>query len=541
MKYGIVSSGDKAYHTTSVYQPSPLYKLKEESDAQKTWREMLARQGYAFTDYEPDIEDLFRLVREAFEQKYNVRLDIQFDKKYLASVDGLRPVPHNKGSRIFSTRSVVYVDDLMVSVLFEYITVFYLWARFRESIPIYSFCFYYATNNMNRCCRQGLLNSDEYKTELLHILNQNCSGENDRAFEFISDLYWCILAFAICHEIAHIYLGHTSTAWKLTRQEKWNEEYEADAVGYGMYLDLIDGRIPRLSSPTFLPAFHDYLYAAPMILFLFYGDLYYMGYWSFGDTIGDSHPPLESRIDRLIKISEDERYQFDTEEGNAVLSAFWDVSDTFREELFYKLKNGKLEEFIRGSYNVMGGSYEAAKSFDESMCREMRDYAEKNGLDASRMVGLYNTSVRIDTEVTGRGVVYASDDKVYSTKPFNIFFTTRRVLTAILDVGLSISTPESKVQTVMLALSILYKLCQLSTVEMTEEQARLLIACHEHGAYKAQGKSIEEEVLQREYQVSAEIVDKLSKMGCVAINDGKVSLLEEVWINKDTSKKESQD
>ena len=103
MKYGIVSSGDKAYHTTSVYQSSSLYKLKEESDAQKIWREMLARQGYAFTDCEPDIEDLFRLLREAFEQKYNVRLDIQFDKKYLASVDGLRPVPHNKGSRIFST------------------------------------------------------------------------------------------------------------------------------------------------------------------------------------------------------------------------------------------------------------------------------------------------------------------------------------------------------------------------------------------------------------------------------------------------------
>lgn len=184
----------------------------------------------------------------------------------------------------------------------------------------------------------------------------------------------------------------------------------------------------------------------------------------------------------------------------------------------------------------MDNNYDAAMSFDEKMCDTIRKDAEEAGLDASRMVGMYNTAVRIDTDCTGRGIVYSLEDKVVSTKPFNVFFTTRRILKAVLEIGLTISPTDSHVQTVMLALSILYKLCQLSTVEMTEEQARLLIACHERGAYKEQGNSIDEEVLRREYNVSADTVDKLCKMGCVTISDGKVSLLEEVLIKAEQLK-----
>ena len=103
-------------------------------------------------------------------------------------------------------------------------------------------------------------------------------------------------------------------------------------------------------------------------------------------------------------------------------------------------------------------------------------------------------------------------------------------MTAILDIGLSIGPSESKVQTVILALSIFYRLCQAATVEITEEQAQLLIACHEHGAYEGKGKSIDEEVLQRDYHVSVEAEDKLCKMGCIVIREGRISLLEEVWI-----------
>ena len=102
------------------------------------------------------------------------------------------------------------------------------------------------------------------------------------------------------------------------------------------------------SDDPFAGIFHDYLYTAPMILFQFYEDTYFLSYWLFGERAGNSHPPLHERFRALLKISERPRYAFETREGNILLNNYMDVSDWFREQLVLKLQRGKLHQFIQG-------------------------------------------------------------------------------------------------------------------------------------------------------------------------------------------------
>lgn len=50
----------------------------------------------------------------------------EFSSKYIASLDGTIPIPSAQASQLFSGGSIVYVDELIVSELFEYIATYYL-------------------------------------------------------------------------------------------------------------------------------------------------------------------------------------------------------------------------------------------------------------------------------------------------------------------------------------------------------------------------------------------------------------------------------
>ena len=80
-----------------------------------------------------------------------------------------------------------------------------LWAKDFEDKELFSFCFRYATGLFNYSCRLGVLTNDDRKAQLVEIIRKHCdiNGVN-----LISDLYWSCLAFAYCHELAHIYLKH---------------------------------------------------------------------------------------------------------------------------------------------------------------------------------------------------------------------------------------------------------------------------------------------------------------------------------------------
>ena len=132
---------------------------------------------------------------------------------------------------------------------------------------------------------------------------------------------------------------------------------------------------------------------------MFYEDLFYVGQWLHGELPGDSHPDFKSRIERLLEQSTSPDYLFDTEEGNAILATYWEISDLFREEFLLKLKNGKLETIKRkGEDTIMSGKgYEDAYAFDKSMCEVVRQIAQKEKVDKGGDADLFSVQKKKST------------------------------------------------------------------------------------------------------------------------------------------------
>ena len=55
------------------------------------------------------------------------------------------------------------------------------------------------------CCRRGKLSEMDGQLSLQKLIADNL---DDQEIVFIGDLYWCMLSFAMCHEIAHLYCEH---------------------------------------------------------------------------------------------------------------------------------------------------------------------------------------------------------------------------------------------------------------------------------------------------------------------------------------------
>lgn len=526
MKYSIVSCSNKAYFQIDAKTASPLIKSPENSETLAIWKNALRALGFDPDDHGLKPDHLFVLVKTAFEKKLKIKLDVTLERNYIASFDGTAPVKHDDSSRIFAGNKIVYLDELMRAILFDYVANYYIWARYGKEV--FGFCFPYALNTLNYCCRQGFLNTDRNRAELTKAIKKHC---DDVAVELITDLYWSIIAFAFCHELAHISLGHVNKGKEKSFAELRQDEFSADSLGYDVFLSIIDGTIEGLESP-FLACFHDYLYVAPMVLFLFYRDLYYMDYWLFGETIQyNDHPTFFERINQLLELSEDEKYKFDTEEGNEVLKNYWNISDYFCTELLYKLANGKLSHVVQKGRIPMDNTVASkeAFSFDNHMRNEIKHMAKDLGLDPNKLAGLYDIAARVELhdENSLMHFVWNKQNSAYSLKPFNVTFRMRAALIAVIDESLSFSVPENKTETIMLVLRVLLKLLVSCTVEITEDQAKVLNECHIKNAYKI---PIKEEILLELTGVSRKTIDELCELKCIELIDGKVWLIEEIWL-----------
>ena len=485
MKRAIVHYGHTAFHQpTEAYSTCRLAVSLPNGQAISMWKETLSNMGFDISLPNPTPKDLFELVRAAFEDQKKEPLNVDFSSKYIASLDGTEPIPSNKASRLYSGGNIVYVDELILAALFEYIATYYLWARDFENRELFSFCFRYTVGLLNYSCRLGILTTDEREAQLVEQIRDHCdiNGVN-----LLSDLYWSCLAFAYCHELAHIYLKHAELSDK--PETLWKTEYEADAVGYEVYLYIIE-TFCKNSEEAFASVFHDYLYVAPMILFQFYEDTYFMSYWLFGEKAGISHPPLSERFNALLHISENPKYTFETSAGNDLLNNYVDISECFREQLILKLQRGKLNQVIREGVTFMShtGYYEA-ELFQKNMCEAWKEVAVKNGWNGKQVIGLWDTAVDVELldEPSANSFVWSHNGRTYSTKAFNVRFSLKKVLISILEYG---------------------------------------------GAYELHAfeMPIPEEDLLQVPNVTHMVITELEQMGCIELRDGYVRLKEDVYI-----------
>lgn len=525
MKHGLITVGN--YEVWNNYDISfcSIVDNNIKSKIDQQWTELMTQRGLSTEENEHTFTELFKLICSEFAELYGEKIPIICREGYITTDQGNRPVKHNDTPRIFADSHYVYIDLLMSSVLYDYAAAFYLWARFPDDTRIQSECFRRILYTFDACCRKGNFPDKEGMLFLYKMIDENL---DNKGIIFISDLYWCMIAFALCHEVAHIYLKHQEPKDLASAHA---QEYEADAAGYDVFLRLMIRYMHRADGDAFA-FFQEYLYATPMILMLFFHDLFSMGYYMFGETIGKDHPSLMNRIDRFLEISQKEEYDFDTTEGNTVLQSYWEVSDKFLEELLYKLKNGKLETIIRkGESNMSGKGFEEALLLDEIICQKIRAYADKEGYDRNQLIGLWNLSAQISVEAFGdqKGLVTKVIDKPYSIKAANIIYNQRILLKTLLEMGFTLKAAGNTLDTLRTALYIIYKVALVSTVDITDAQAAILIYCHKENAYV---RPIEEEQLLKGVPIaSRDTIDALNQMGCISIVEGKVQLCERIFLS----------
>lgn len=522
MKHGLVSIS--GYDIFNQYDLSfcDLVDSVDKLVADQAWNELMGNRGFEINKEIDVLRGLFKLICSEFAATYSKEHTITLREGYITKERGQMPARHNEMSRIFSQSKSIYIDFLMSNVLFEYAAVFYLWARYPERGDIASRCFIHTLYTLDGCCRRGKLSEIDSQLSLQKLIADNL---DDQEIVFIGDLYWCMLAFCMCHEIAHLYCEHVCPR---STDEGHEQEFQADAVGYDVYLKLMIKNM-HSTEDVVSSVFREYLYTAPMVLLLFYQDLFTMSYWMYGEVISDTHPDLQERIDKLLAISQDDQYEFDSSSGNNVLNCYCDISERFLEELWYKLKNGKLSDIVRkGASNVMGSAFEDACAFDEAICKMITENAPSLGYDASKLIGLWNMAAQVSVDSFGEnhGLVTTIAGKAYSIKRLNIVYNQKVFLESVIEIGLTITRPGNKIETIRTALYLIYRIALVCTIEIKDTHAELLQMCHKMKAYSM---PIEEEALLALVPTaSSDDLTELDKLGCIKIIDGYVYLRERV-------------
>ncbi len=522
MKHGLVSI--LGY---DIITPNDLLFCERWDSADKlavdqTWNTLIRIHGFAMDKDTDVLHELFDMVCAEFATTYSKKRTVALREGYITKNRGQIPVRHNEMSRIFSQSMSIYMDFLMRDVLFGYVAAFYLWARYPEREDVASQCFNHVLYTIDECCRRGKLSEMYGQFYLQKLLADNL---DDQEIVFIRKLYWCMLSFAMCHEIAHLYCEHgrpCSTA------EGHAQEFQADAVGYDVYLKLMIKNMHSKEN-VISSVFREYVYTAPMILLLFYHDLFAMGYWMYGEVISDTHPDLQERIDMLLAISQDDKYEFDSSSGNDVLNCYYDISDKFLEELWYKLKNGKLSDIVRkGASSVTGNAFEDACALDEAICKKITEQSSSLGYDARKLIGLWNMAAQVSADSFGdnHGLVTAIAGKAYSIKGLNVIYNQKVLLESVIEMGLTIAKPGDIVDTIRTALYIIYKIALVGTIEIKDVHAELLKACHINKVYAMPIK--EDALLALVPKASSDDITELDGLGCIELVDGYVHLREKV-------------
>ena len=312
----------------------------DENRTSKLWQEFLRTRGFLATDGRDPLQELLSVIQDGFARTYGERLPVHLCRGFIVHTGTHKAIKHKEASRIFSQEDVVYIDSLMESILYDYAIIFYLLGRFPKDVDIKSNGFILALYMLNECCRKGQFTDYDGSSMIIQIVNERLE---DWELCVISDLYWCMLAFALCHELGHIYRHHFN---KDINIDSITQEYDADSAGYDIFLKLLmknKGHTENVISSIF----QENVYAAPMALFLFYHCLFSTEYLLYGEQTGNTHPYPMDRIDNLLEISQRPEYDFDTRDGNTVLHCYWDAMDYYISELTLKIRNHKLDNIIK--------------------------------------------------------------------------------------------------------------------------------------------------------------------------------------------------
>lgn len=269
----------------------------------------------------------------------------EFSVRYQFEIDEVELINrYQKGICVSAYTSqihpAVYVDELFESTVTSFLLISFLWSEFEEEEDIWSFAFSSMLYVFHEQCILGEMVSESALEGLLKIVAE----KDPHLADLAADCFWTILAFAMSHELAHIYFGKNGRATQ-TRRQKRQEEYDADRIAYDLVLRLImkDARKPEKER-----SLYEHTYLAPMMLMEFFDLFYYTDRVLYKQWVDDwEHPEPIRRKNQLFGIADRPEYQFNTEEGNVLYHGLLDVTDKdYKPNLLLKMERGKLSSVL---------------------------------------------------------------------------------------------------------------------------------------------------------------------------------------------------
>lgn len=526
--FGMVTDGEIEYHRIGALDGL----FGEQKKTLESWNSVLkdlnVEQRYSIST-----KELFEFAKWVFEKKFGKKIDLFLIQKYVASNNGKKAIPYNQASRIFTTEKSVFIDTLIEKTLYNYIVLTYMVNHFlndkNENI-VKGICFYHYINMMVLSFRAGRMNSDNNQAQLLEDLHQFFDEE---AVFVIERFYLGALLFVIFHEFSHIVLKHSTND-----KEKWENEFAADKMAFITFLEIIN---KKYDSPfPYSEIFQDFLSSAPIIFFLMYEDLYFISNRLFGEQISGSHPKISDRIKRLINIRDKTDLDIDFSKSDDFLNEFWNASDYFREETIYKFKNGKLNELIRkGKCEAIDmhskEDFNDAFLLDEQIYDYLKKISEEEQLDTNLVDTIWETGFCIDSDIisNSNSIIFYSKKKTISVKTTNIQFNLKSFIEFVVDTGLSVSVPKSKIEIIKLSLLIFCHLVESCSIILTEEHAKILLEVYRQS--KDDKESDYESIISKT-GVSNDSIDDLCNLKCLRKDDNKIFLNELIIIPGDLIK-----
>lgn len=277
-----------------------------------------------------NLNQMFQIVKDYFEKEYGYHgKGIELSNRYQHSVNSY--IFLDEGREQF-----VHIDELFESSVMSFFLVILKWSKEFDDPEIYGNCFLYLLFIMNDVSILGDISNEKSNEALLQIMQGDAQIMN-----LASSCYWTVVIFSLAHEVAHSYFA--SIGRKFSDRRK--EEFEADAVAYDIVLKIIIDQ-SRLEEQKRI--IEDYTYLAPVMYMQFFDLFYYTDRVLYNKRITtDTHPLPKDRISHLFAIANDDKYDFDTVDGNHLYSGFLDAYDEYRTQLILKKERGKLAKIIR--------------------------------------------------------------------------------------------------------------------------------------------------------------------------------------------------
>lgn len=269
----------------------------------------------------------------------------QFDAKDISLTDN--KISGRLSAFFDQSRKEIYFDGMIENAYFSIFLIIFIWSNHYEEEKISSKYFKYLTAALYAIIKdEQVANVQDFKYIKEDFYN------NEQILNISISCVVFSLYFNLAHEMAHAmflekpeYLNQVvSERYKDSREK--NEELIADLIAYDVTLRIM---IDEKKSEENTKELSEFAYLSPLMLFDIYEllDEVSKAISGKGHSVYYDHPEIKDRKENILKLPYEDRYDFDSTDGNVIYNFFLDAKELYLEILNNNKKNGMFSKLLR--------------------------------------------------------------------------------------------------------------------------------------------------------------------------------------------------